>query len=296
VTVTADHGQQLTFWRGTDGHLKEAWYTGRWNGPMDLSVMWPDSSPPASAPAVAVTPDGGAQLVFWQGVDGHLWEAWYTGTWHGPVDWTVRWGGAARLGSAPSVWVSPDGRQQSVFWRGTEGHLWEAWYVGWWSGPVDWSARWPGTPLLASAPSAAVTSDGAQQLVYWQDNAGHLQEAWYAGSWNGPSDWSAGWSAGSLLASAPSVAVTAGGRQLIFWQGGNGHLWEAWWGGARSAPVDWAVVGTVSAQMSSSPSVAIDAGEELVFWQGPASQLTEAWWGGSPWTAPADISAVGPLN
>jgi hypothetical protein len=296
VALTPDGSTQLTFWRGPRGHLMEAWYTGRWNGPLDLSAAWRGTPLLASAPSVTVTPDGSTQLVFWQGTDGHFWEAWYTGRWNGPVDWTARWGGHVTLGSAPSVWVSPDSRQQTVFWRGTQGHLWEAWYAGSWNGPVDWSARWPGTPLLASAPSAVVTSDGAQQLVYWQDTSGHLQEAWYAGSWNGPSDWSAGWSAASLLASSPSVAVRAGGSQLVFWEGGNGHLWETWWGGARSAPVDWAAVSNVSAQMSSPPSVAIDAGEELVFWQGPASQLTEAWWGGSPWTAPADISAAGPLK
>jgi len=295
VALTPDGATQLTFWRATNGHLLEAWYTGRWNGPIDLTARWPGAPLLASAPSVAVTPDGRTQLVFWQGTDGHFWEAWYTGVWNGPVDWTARWGGTFTLGSAPSVWVSPDGGQQTVFWRGTEGHLWEAWYAGSWSGPVDWSARWAGTPLLASAPSAAVTADGAQQLVYWQDTRGHLQEAWYANSWNGPSDWSTSWNTAALLNSAPSVAVSANGDQAIFWQGANGHLWETWWGGARSTPVDWAVASNVSGQLASSPSVALQLGEQLVFWRAPNGHLVESWWGG-PWNPTVDVSGIGPLS
>ncbi|HEY8676964.1 MAG TPA: hypothetical protein VIO13_13520 [Candidatus Dormibacteraeota bacterium] len=295
VSLTPDGRTQLTFWRGINGHLLEAWYTGRWNGPIDLSGAWRGAPLLASAPSVAVTPDGSTQLVFWQGADGHLWEAWYTGAWHGPVDWTARWGGASKLGSAPSVWVSPDGRQQTVFWRGTDGHLCEAWFSGSWNGPVDWSARWPGTPLLASAPSAVVTADGAEQLVFWQDAGGHLQEAWYANSWNGPSDWSSSWSGAALLSSAPSVVVTANGNQAIFWRGGNGHLWETWWGGARSAPLDWAVASNVSSQLGSSPSVALQGGEQLVFWRGPDGHLVEAWWG-SAWHAVVQVSGIGPLT
>jgi hypothetical protein len=294
VALTPDLGTQLTFWRGTNGHLLEAWYTGRWNGPIDLTARWPGSALLASAPTVTVTPDGSTQLVFWQGTDGHLWEAWYAGSWNGPVDWTARWG-SANLGSAPSVWVSADSTQQTVFWRGADGHLWEAWYVGSWNGPVDWSARWPGTPILASAPSALVTPDGSQQLVFWRDGVGHLEEAWYAGSWNGPSDWSAAWSTGALLSSAPSVAITATGDQLIFWQGTNGHLWETWWGGARSAPLDWASVSNVSSQLGSSPSVALQRTEQLVFWRGLNGHLIESWWGG-PWSPVVDLSGVGPLS
>lgn len=295
AAITPDGSTQLTYWRGTNGHLLEAWYTGRWNGPIDLSARWPAAPLLASAPTVAVTPDGSTQLVFWQGTDGHLWEAWYTGTWNGPIDWTARWGGRARLGSSPSLWVSPDSHQQTVFWRGVEGHLWEAWFVGAWNGPVDFSAAWRGTPILAAAPSATVSADGTQQFVYWRDSAGHLQEAWYAGSWNGPSDWSTAWSASAMLGSAPTVLVTPEGNQDIFWQGNNGHLWEAWWGGARSTPVDWAVASNVSALVASSPSVAMASGEELVFWRGPTGHLVESWWGGA-WNAVVDIGAIGPLT
>ena len=84
----------------------EAWYTGRWNGPSGPDRPLARHAPAGVRAERRCDPDGSTQLVFWQGTDGHLWEAWYTGAWHGPVDWTARWGSHVTLGSAPSVWVS----------------------------------------------------------------------------------------------------------------------------------------------------------------------------------------------
>jgi hypothetical protein len=45
--------------------------------------------------------------------------------------------------------------------------------------------------VLTSSPSATVTVDGSQQLVFWQGAGNTLWEAWYAlGHWNGPRNWS----------------------------------------------------------------------------------------------------------
>ena len=88
----------------------------------------------------------------------------------------------------------PDGSQQLVFWTGASGHLFQAWWAGGrWNGPADWtSAAFRGVGPLTSAPSATVLPDGSQQLVFWQGAGQTLWEAWYAGSWNGPADLSAG--------------------------------------------------------------------------------------------------------
>ncbi|MGH3422330.1 MAG: hypothetical protein ACRDOD_22370, partial [Streptosporangiaceae bacterium] len=140
------------------------------------------------APSLTTAPDG-TQLVFWQGAGGHLFEAWWQGRWHGPVDWTAgnRW--PASLASAPAASFAPDGTQL-VFWRGPGGHLMEAWWNGRWNGPADWTAAngW-GAPLM-SAPTLSIATDGTQ-VIFWQGQGGHLTEAWWNGHWNGPADWSA---------------------------------------------------------------------------------------------------------
>jgi hypothetical protein len=238
--VSSDGSTQLVFWQGAAGHLFEAWYTGSWHGPADVSAAFLGSAAPlASSPTVTATP-GGSQLVFWRGPANHLFEAWYAGAWYGPADLTAgAFGGAAPLSSAPSAAVTPDGSTQLVFWQGTAGHLFEAWYTGSWHGPLDISAAFLGSAApLESAPGIAVTPDGRQQLVYWQGPANHLFEAWYAGAWYGPVDLTAGLFGGAgPLTSAPSAAVTVdGSTQIVFWQGQGQSLWEAWFTGRWNGP------------------------------------------------------------
>jgi hypothetical protein len=234
--VIQANGTQLIFWQGPGGHLFEAWYAGGWNGPVDWTAAnhWPASV--SSAPSVALAPDGTTQLIFWQGAGSHLMEAWWNGSWNGPVDWTAANHWAASVASSPSVTFS--GSTQLIFWKGTTGHLLEAWWNGSWNGPVDWTAAkgW-GSPLT-SAPTAVVQSGGTQ-LIFWQGAGGHLIEVWWNGSWNGPVDWTAAKGWGSPLTSAPSAALQSDGTQLIFWQGAGGHLIEVWWNGSWNGPADW---------------------------------------------------------
>jgi hypothetical protein len=84
-----------------------------------------------------------------------------------------------------------------------------------------------------------VAFSGSTQLIFWQGTGGHLFEAWWNGSWNGPVDWTSakGWA--PSLTSAPSVAIQSNATQLIFWQGTGSHLFEVWWNGAWNGPVDW---------------------------------------------------------
>lgn len=250
IAVTPDDTQQLVFWQGPYDHLFEAWWAGgRWNGPLDLSQQLAGTPVLANAPTATLTTDGSTQLVFWRGIDNHLYEAWYAGgKWNGPADWTLVLGAGAQPASAPSVSVTPDGSSQLVFWSGANGDLYEAWWAqARWNGPVDWSSGPLAGARLASAPSAAVTPDNSSQLVFWRAANGDLQEAWFAGGrWNGPADWTAGPFAGNApLTSAPSVTVTNDNtQQLVFWQGANDNLWEAWWAGGRwNGPVDWTLGG-----------------------------------------------------
>jgi phosphatidylinositol-3-phosphatase len=283
VAVGPD-GTQLVFWQGAGSVLNEIWYTGVWNGPL----TFPQFGTMTSAPSVAVSKDGSTELVFWRGPGGHLLEAWYAGGgWNGPVDWTNAFGGVGPLASAPSVVTTADG-QQLVFWQGTDGHLWEAWYAaGAWHGPVDWSTL--GT--LASPPSAIMTPDGSTQLVFWKGADNRLSEDWYTGSWNGPVEWTG---LGSPT-SAPSVTVTPdGSTQLVFYQGAGGHLLESWYAGSWNGPVDWTTSAFGgSGPLTSAPAAAVtpDGSTQLVFWQGAGSTLWEGWYAGGAWHGPVNFSS-----
>ena len=76
LTTSADGSRQLVFWKDHAGQLWEAWYDGAWLGPWNwsLAIANPDVGALSSAPAAVAV--GGQQLVFWQGQDGDLWEAW----------------------------------------------------------------------------------------------------------------------------------------------------------------------------------------------------------------------------
>ena len=298
--------QQLVFWRGTNNHLFEAWKTPGigWTGPVDYTAQLGGTALLASSPDVVLTPTG-QQLVFWQGTNNHLWEAWFTPNlgWSGPVDYTAQLGGTGLLASAPAIALTPSG-QQLAFWRGTNNHLWEAWFtpgIGW-SGPVDYTTNLGGAGPLGSAPRIVLTPSG-QQLAFWQGTDNHLWEAWFTPGigWSGPVDYTAQLGGTGALASQPSVMLAASGQQLAFWQGTNNHLWEAWFtpGIGWSGPVDYsAQLGTGGGgTLASAPALVLTpGGEQKVFWRGANDHLWEAWF--TPalgWNGPSDLSA-GNLN
>jgi hypothetical protein len=286
VAVTPDGSQQIVFWKDTTtNQLAEAWYAlGSWHGP----VGFPQLGTLTSTPAVAVTKDGSQQLVFWEGPGGHLFEAWYAlAAWHGPVDITNgSLGGQGILASAPAVVTTKDG-SQLVFWRGTDGHLGEAWYsVGGWHGPADFTSL----GSLASSPSATITADGSQQLVFFQGTNNLLTEDWYAlGSWHGPMAFGA-------ISSPPSVTVTPdGSTQLVFSRTAAGHLQESWYTlGSWHGPIDWtnsAFGGNGLLTSSPSATVTVDGSTQIVFWQGAGSTLWEGWYTLGAWHGPVNWSA-----
>jgi hypothetical protein len=189
--------------------------------------------------------------------------------------------------SAPSTAVTPDGSTQTVFWKGADNHLTEAWYTGGsWHGPADFT--YLGT--MVSSPSVAISRDGSTQTVFWQGVNGHLFEAWYTGTWHGPADLTATWGGVGALSSAPSVVIAADGSQMVFWRGVDNRLWEAWYSGTWYGPIDLVGFGT----LASAPSVDVtpDGGTQLAFWKGSNGLLTEAWYTGQ-WNGPLQFGAFG---
>ena len=314
-TLTA---QKEVFWRGPgDDHLDEASYSipaEEWSGPVDLSATLaiPSAGDLASAPSVTFSPGGGQELVFWQGANGDLWEAWYTlatGVWRSQ-DLTAALGlaGAGTVASTPMVTFTPGGGQQLVFWQGTDGDLWEAWYT---VATNTWLSQDLSTGLLAgrgsdgtvaSTPTVILTPGGGQQLAFWQGVNGHVWEAWYTvatHTWDVQDLTSGRFSGAAGVSSKPTVLLTPNaGQQLVFYQATDGDLWEAWYSVASNA---WQAQDLSSAQLAgagslaSAPQVVVTpgGGQQLVFWQTAGGQLDEAWYAvGSHLWAEQDLSAA----
>ena len=280
--VTTFGTQTLVFWRGSNNDLWEAWYSGAWNGPVDLTAtrLPSNAGPLASAPSVLIS--GSQVVIFWQGTNNDLWEAWYSGRWSGAVDLTATQlpSKAGPLASAPSVLLY--GSQLVIFWQGTNNDLWEAWYSGRWNGAVDLTAtQLPSNAgQLASAPSVLVY--GSQVVIFWQGSNNDLWEAWFSGRWFGAVDLTATQlpSNAGPLASAPSVLLY-GSQVVVFWQGSNNDLWEAWFSGRWFGAVDLTATQLPSnaGPLASAPSVLVYGNQVVIFWQGTNNDLWEAWYG-----------------
>jgi hypothetical protein len=132
----------------------------------------------ARAPS-AVVDQFGNQYVFWRGSDSRLWEGWYdiyTRKWHGPVKL-----GMGPLVSEPSaaasptqVFAGPGGKPFSalfLYWEGTKGSLWMAYWEHGWKGPVRLAPSTGGIQAtICSQPSAAFVNPPSGQYIqlYWE--------------------------------------------------------------------------------------------------------------------------------
>jgi hypothetical protein len=298
------NGNRYVFWKNTGGGLEETWYnasSASWS-----SAATVDNSdggglgPLGSAPSVAISPtehDGTNyyQYVFWEGTDQNLWEAYWNGSWNGPVDL-----GDGPLGSQPTAGIDANGHLY-VFWENTNPNrgLEETDYNGSsWSGAFQVTNS-SGDSLgpLGSAPTVAVSEtqdsggDG-YQYVFWEGTGGaDLWEAYWNGSWNGPIDLGDG-----ALGSPPSAATDYEGDLYVFWSSADGNLWEADYDAADST---WSHPELGYPTLGSAPAVAVDpAGDQYVFWHGPGSgaDLYEVTDDDGTWSSAATNLGDGPLT
>lgn len=185
--------------------------------------------------------------------------------------------------AGPSLALWQASGQQDVFWRGTDGNLWEdVWSQsggGWWASPGHLS-----NGPMGSEPGAVTNPARNEEDVFWQGMGGQLYEAVY-------STISGTWSVGPVqpsvvgMASQPSVAAKPSGQQDVFWQGSDGKLWETYW----SVPNGWspAYEPISSGILGSAPAVVWNnqRNEEDVFWRGTDGNLWEAYFHGG-WNGP----------
>ena len=288
VAVSSGGGQEAAFWRGNNDDLWEAWYKdGPWDGPVDWTTTWGASIKLASAPSVAVT-SFWQQLVYWQGTNSDLWEAWYTPGfgWTGPIDWTATWGlrpvgvganrprdvvrAAARLLAGDQrppvggVVHSRHGLDRARRLDDTVGRV---------------GGRGVGAERRCDGNRAAVgLLEGDKQRSHRcvvHPGAGLDRTRGLDGTLGGAGQ----------LSSAPTGSATSWGQTLVFWQGANNDLWEAWYtpGSGWSWPADYTARWGGSHQLASAPTVVVtSSAQQLVYWQGTNDDLWEAWFTPGP--------------
>jgi hypothetical protein len=305
MTFTPDGGQQLVFWEGANGDLWEAWYSEAANvwqvQDLTSAQRLSGSGTVATAPTVTFTPGGGQQLVFWEGSNHDLWEAWYSVSSHVWQSQDLSLAqlsgrGAGTVASAPSVLLTAGGGQQLVYWEGTNGHLWEAWYSvssHLWQVQDLSAAQFPSAAAISSAPDVILTPSQSQQLVFYEGASGDLWEAWYSvagGQWQAQDLSTAHLSGLGSVASTPVVTVTpGGGQQLVFWGTTSGQLDEAWFTAATGS---WAGQDLSASQglpssaaMTGAPSLLVfPNGAQDLFWEGSGNSLWELYWN-SGWSS-----------
>lgn len=260
-----DYNAQYVYWRGGDGFLWFAYWTGKWHGPVRIEAKL--CSQPS---ATFVGPPYGAEkiVVFWKGLpdprcgsdslSNNLWYLYSTkfptsnAAYTGPtLDHYARY-----IGSSPSITTvrgtcAPSAacpQYVVIAWEGTSGSLWqEVWdqassFV---SGPYKdtkagklGSAPSVGTVHLpVSSPAPVDTWD-----VVWRGGNGRL---WFAHpEVTRPNVGAIELSNSGSLDSAPTLAETFTGlmdvdfaNMFIFWRGGapKHNLWEAFYNGNKKA-------------------------------------------------------------
>lgn len=199
----------------------------------------------------------GAEYVYWNGPgDQLLEEPYFPKRWHQaePI------GSGNAVASAPTAVVRSSG-ERDVFWKGSNGRLYEMTYTGFWSNANELQTN--GT--LESAPSAAVDKRDVVHVFWKSTDGGFVQQMSETGGvWSQPLPVNTG-----PVGSAPAVVVRPDGSLDLFWKGTDGLLWEKHPGeGAKKRPG--------AGLLDSAPTGVFDGhGHEHVFWRGTDEWLWE---------------------
>ncbi|MBH1938793.1 hypothetical protein I5Q34_31810 [Streptomyces sp. AV19] len=248
--VARTSGHLDVFWTGVDRKIWSNWWDQQagmgWydHGAFPIARDFPVF--PTEATAVAsVARTSGHLDVFWAGSDGKIWSNWWDqgagmGWWdHGafPIarDFPVP--------PAPDTGIAAVARTSGhldVFWAGTDGKIWSAWWdqipgMGWYDhGAFPVSASFPVPPAPGTGVAAVARTSGHLD-VFWTGTDGKVWSAW----WDQQAGM--GWYDHGVfpvardfpVPAAPGTGVTAvartSGHLDVFWAGANGRVWSAWW-------------------------------------------------------------------
>ncbi|MGI8667697.1 MAG: hypothetical protein ACR2N4_17005 [Jatrophihabitans sp.] len=212
---------------GVDGHVHELWFNGSWHH-NDLSVAShaPAGAAPAGGPYGYTWSVDHTQHVVFRGVDGHVHELWFNGSWHHNDLSTAAAAPLASGGVAGYTW-SVDSTEHVVY-RGVDGHVHELWFNGSWHHNDLTNAA--GAPIATGNPAGYTWSVDSTQHVVYRGADGHVHELWFDGSWHHNDLTGA---AGAPLATGNPFGYTwsVDSTQHVVYRGADGHIHELWFSG-----------------------------------------------------------------
>jgi hypothetical protein len=283
AAVDGNAGNRFVFWYNPDTfYLEEAWYTAatnRWQGASAMPRMGRLASEPTVAAGYSTSgADGyGYQFVFWEGTSGSLIEAYWDGSWHGPID----------LGMgpvyAPSATIDMATGVVTVVW--TKPPTYKIMYAYTVDGNSPSHQTWSGPHYTgwgsADTQVTAADGDAGAVQVFWWGNDGYLQHGSMeaaGGPTFGPAQINSG-KLGSVPTATGSIPIGEGGPVYhVFWSGSGNHgLWTLAWhaevgdpGGVATAPYE--IPGM--RPLGSAPSCALWQGTDgnwYCYWAGESS-------------------------
>ena len=166
--INTRNGEHIVAYRGTDGHIHIVYWSTGAVGHDNLSG-YARAPRAAGDPSAYYTAHNDAHQVIYRGIDGHIHELWWNTP--NPVshwDLTVAASGAPLAASDPVGYYSAGTNTKHVFYRGTDGHLHEIWWVpgGGIPAHIDLTL-YALAPLAADKPAAFnVAGPNSQHVVY----------------------------------------------------------------------------------------------------------------------------------
>lgn len=174
-------------------------------------------------------------------------------------------GGGGTRGASQTV-SQPNGTVD-VFFTGTNGALYHAWY----NSGSSWTTAAPmaGTAPLASEPSAVTSSPGVVD-VFWKGSDNNLWHVFYipGHAWTSPAQELGD----GPLGGAPKAVAQSDGSIRVFWRGNDNNLWDASYtaSGGWTGPNEL----TSNQNMASDPApVNSKQGTWDIFWKGSDRHL-----------------------
>ena len=236
---------------------------------------------PPTANAWAISRPNLEQSVAYRGADGRIWDDWFSNAGNPGNQWTwrqTRLGGAAAEGN-PATILRPN-EEQSIFYRGTDGAIWNWWFSN--AGNADGAWTWRLTRLGGAAVGepSAISRPNGEEAVYFRGADGAIWTWWFSNAGNANGEWT--WRLNRLGGSAagnPTAILRPNSEQGVFYRGTDGAIWTWWLSNAGNASGEWTWrLNSLGGQATSDPAaLSRPNGEEDVFVRGTDGAMYNYW-------------------
>ncbi len=304
AVVREEGGSNADQWVDYEG-TNEALWSALWNGTKwgtgDFGEYGSGFDMARGSNPAIVREEGGSnadQWVYYRGSDGALHVAYWEGK-----EWKTA--SFAYLGAYVAEGTSPvvvrekgtggSDKDQWVYYQGTNGAIWSAFWNGKEWGLGDFGEYGPGWYMAEGTSPSVVREEGGSKADQWVDYEGTNGALWSA-LWNGK-EWGTGdfgvFGSGFYMApdTNPAAVREPGGSnadQWVYYQGTNGALWSALWNGKEWGTGDFGEYGSgFYMAPDTNPAVVREEGgsnaDQWVYYQGTNEALWSALWNGTKW-------------